>query len=142
MTVASLSEVLEIEQRAYEFPWTRGNFIDSLHAGYLARLLSARDGRLLGYFVAMSGFEEMHLLNLTVAPPFQGQGHALRMLDTLCQLARERAALQLWLEVRVSNARARALYERYGFQAAGMRKGYYPALEGRREDAIVMSLPL
>ncbi|TCP08112.1 ribosomal protein S18-alanine N-acetyltransferase [Caldimonas thermodepolymerans] len=141
MTVASLNEVLPIEQAAYEFPWTRGNFIDSLHAGYAALLLRGAGNELLGYFLAMSGVDEMHLLNLTVAPAHQGSGHALYMLDALQALARSRHAAQLWLEVRVSNARARHLYERYGFRNVGLRKGYYPAAQGR-EDAIVMSLSL
>ncbi|AKJ27613.1 ribosomal protein S18-alanine N-acetyltransferase [Caldimonas brevitalea] len=143
MTVASLREVLPVEQAAYEFPWTRGNFIDSLHAGYDAQLLMRDDGTLIGYFVAMAGVDEMHLLNLTVTPSFQRQGHALRLLDALCDLARsERGAHQLWLEVRVSNLRARAVYDRYGFRSVGLRRGYYPAAAGRREDAIVMSLGL
>lgn len=142
MTVSSLTAVLAVEHQAYEFPWTRGNFVDSLHAGYLARLLYSADGVLLGYFVAMPGFEEMHLLNLTVAPAHQRRGHALHLLDTLQGMARDSGARQLWLEVRVSNARARTLYDRYGFRTVGQRKGYYPACEGRREDAIVMSLTL
>ena len=142
MTVAALAEVLPVEQAAYEFPWTRGNFIDSLHAGYPAQTLRAPGDELLGYFVAMSGVDEMHLLNITVAPAHQGRGHALFMLDAVQALARERHAAQLWLEVRVSNARARQVYERYGFRNVGLRKGYYPAAQGLREDAIVMSLGL
>lgn len=142
MTVAALAEVLPVEQAAYEFPWTRGNFIDSLHAGYPAHVLRSAGGELLGYFVAMSGVEEMHLLNITVAPVHQGRGHALFMLDAVQALARRRHAEQLWLEVRVSNARARQVYERYGFRNVGLRKSYYPAAQGLREDAIVMSLSL
>ncbi|MCM5678543.1 ribosomal protein S18-alanine N-acetyltransferase [Schlegelella sp. S2-27] len=142
MTVAALAEVLPVEQAAYEFPWTRGNFIDSLHAGYPAQVLRAPGAKLLGYFVAMSGVDEMHLLNITVAPAHQGCGHALFMLDAVQALARERHAEQLWLEVRVSNARARRIYERYGFRNVGLRKSYYPAAQGLREDAIVMSLGL
>src|SRR5205814_623755 len=72
MTVPLLDAVLAIEVQAYTFPWTRGNFVDSLAANYLARVLLADDGELIGYFVAMQGFEEMHLLNLTVAAHHQG----------------------------------------------------------------------
>lgn len=142
MTVTALTEVLPVEQAAYEFPWTRGNFIDSLHAGYPAQVLRDDRAGLLGYFVAMSGVDEMHLLNITVAPAHQGRGHALYMLDAVQALARSRSAEQLWLEVRVSNMRARKVYERYGFRSVGLRKGYYPAAMGLREDAIVMSLAL
>lgn len=140
-----LDAVLLIERGAYEFPWTRGNFVDSLRAGYDMQVLwsvcGARSDR-VGYFVAMVGVDEMHLLNLTVSPAHQGQGHARHMLDALARLALRRHAQQLWLEVREANARARQLYERYGFADVGRRRGYYPAAGGAREDAVVMSLPL
>lgn len=142
MTAAQLDAVLAIEAASYAFPWSRGNFVDSLAAGYAASVLYADDGVMLGYFVAMAGVDEMHLLNLTVAPAHQHRGHARFMLDALIALCRERHAEQLWLEVRESNARARAIYLQRGFSHVGVRKGYYPAPRGTREDAIVMSLPL
>lgn len=142
MTVKDLDEVLAIEVVSYSFPWTRGNFIDSLAAGYLAELRLDAQGECLGYSVAMPGFEEMHLLNLTVAPPFQRQGHGRAMLVQLCERARARGDHKLWLEVRQSNDTARRLYRQFGFDEVGGRKSYYPAPLGRREDAVVMSLAL
>lgn len=142
MTVGDLDEVVAVEASAYDFPWTRGNFIDSLAAGYLARVLRSPRGELVAYFIAMKGVDEMHLLNVTVAPAEQGQGFGRRMLDELVTLARSQGALRLWLEVRQSNERARGLYLRYGFRHIGVRRGYYPALHGKREDADVMSLDL
>ena len=142
MTVQQLDAVLAIEVQAYTFPWTRGNFIDSIAAGYLARTLVADDGELIGYFVAMPGFEEMHLLNLTVSAPHEGRGHARRMLAELYALSSSFAASAVWLEVRESNARARALYLREGFSEAGQRRDYYPAPAGRREDAVLMTRSL
>jgi ribosomal-protein-alanine N-acetyltransferase len=146
MTVQQLDAVLAIELSAYAFPWTRGNFIDSLAAGYTAQVLHGAQGELLGYFIAMEGVEELHLLNITVAPAAQGQGHARFMLDELRGLARERGAHQIWLEVRESNLRARAIYEHYGYTHIGVRRGYYPASPSThphgREDAMVMSLQL
>jgi ribosomal-protein-alanine N-acetyltransferase len=139
ITFDLLDAVLAIEVEAYTFPWTRGNFIDSIAAGYITRALQAADGTLLGYFVAMPGFEEMHLLNITVAPRHQGQGHARTLLAHLYAISREAVAAAVWLEVRESNARARALYLREGFVEAGRRRGYYPAPQGEREDAILMS---
>jgi ribosomal-protein-alanine N-acetyltransferase len=139
ITVELLDAVLAIEVQAYTFPWTRGNFIDSIAAGYLARALVAVDGELVGYFVAMPGFDEMHLLNLTVSPLHEGRGHARRMLAELRALSTSFAAAAIWLEVRESNARARALYARDGFAEAGMRRDYYPAPQGRREDAVLMT---
>jgi ribosomal-protein-alanine N-acetyltransferase len=139
MTLSRLDEVLTIEQAAYEFPWTRGNFIDSLAARYLAEVLVA-DGGVVGYFVAMGGLDEMHLLNLTVAPAWQGRGHGRAMLDALVGHCRTRHDRTLWLEVRESNLRARAIYADYGFGEVGLRRGYYPAPHGQREHAVVMSL--
>lgn len=142
MDDADLEAVMSIERAAYEFPWTRGNFLDSLRAGYLARTLWGDGTALIGYFVALPGVDELHLLNLSVAPVLQGRGHARYMLDELRAVAAARRAQQLWLEVRISNARARLLYERYGFRNVGLRRGYYPARGRQREDAVVMSLQI
>ena len=97
---------------------------------------------LIGYFVAMKGVDEVHLLNITVAPAFQGQGWAPLMLEALSGWSRGQNAQWLWLEVRASNLRALAIYERQGFRRVGVRKGYYPAEGNAREDAVVMSLRL
>ncbi len=142
MTAAHVESVMTIEVAAYAFPWSRGNFIDSLAAGYPAHVLQGGRGELLGYFVAMGGVDEMHLLNITVAPAAQGRGHARVLIDALLALCRAQRARELWLEVRASNARARALYAHLGFAQVGVRKGYYPAPFGRREDAVVMSLKI
>ncbi|MDB5860005.1 MAG: ribosomal-protein-alanine acetyltransferase-like protein [Ramlibacter sp.] len=140
MNEANLDEVVAIERAAYAHPWTRGNFADSLRSGYQAQLLYAGD-TLLGYFVAMKGVDEVHLLNITVAPSCQGQGWGRVMLDALAIWSRGQGAQWLWLEVRTSNARAQEVYLRYGYRRVGERKSYYPA-DGGREDAIVMSFKL
>jgi [ribosomal protein S18]-alanine N-acetyltransferase len=145
MTPTWLDAVLRVEQSAYSQPWTKGNFNDSLNAGYQAQLLTAGnppEATLLGYFVAMKGVDEVHLLNITVAPEHQRQGWARVMLDALAIWSRGQGAQWLWLEVRVSNARAKAVYESYGFRHVGTRRSYYPAGASGREDAVVMSLPL
>ena len=141
MTLAQLDAVVAVEKAAYEFPWTRGNFIDALAAGYDAQVLT-HETQLLGYFIVMAGVDEMHLLNITVAPDAHGRGHARFMLGEIVTLCRRAAAKKLWLEVRGSNLRARAIYRRFGFDDIGLRKGYYPAPQGQREDAIVMGLPI
>ncbi|MEO8653114.1 MAG: ribosomal protein S18-alanine N-acetyltransferase [Ramlibacter sp.] len=140
MTEARLDEVVRLESRVYPHPWTRGNFADSLRSGYQAQLLVA-DGQLLGYFVAMKGVDEVHLLNITVAPEHQGQGWGRTMLDALVLWSRSQNVQWLWLEVRAGNARAQRIYEQHGYRRVGERKSYYPA-GGRREDAVVMSLKL
>jgi ribosomal-protein-alanine N-acetyltransferase len=140
MTESRLDDVLPIECSAYEHPWSAGNFADSLRAGYEAQMLCAGKD-VLGYFVAMKGVDEVHLLNLTVAPSWQGQGWGRLMLDALATWSRRQGAQWLWLEVRAGNLRAQNVYERSGFRRVGQRKAYYPAAKGR-EDAIVMSLKL
>jgi ribosomal-protein-alanine N-acetyltransferase len=140
MRPADVDAVMAIESRVYPFPWSRGNFIDSLAAGYVAFLLRRRgEADLVGYCVAMAGAGEMHLLNITVAPDAQRQGHARFMLDRLLERCRDAGALRLWLEVRESNAGARTAYGRLGFREEGVRPGYYPAAHGRRESAVLMS---
>ena len=139
---ADLDAVLAIEARCYDFPWTRGNFIDSLAAGYLALALVVRGGALAGYLMAMRGVGEMHLLNLTVAPEWQGRGLASQLLGALEQTCRDEVLPLIWLEVRSSNQRARAIYRRRGFHEVGQRRGYYPAALGQREDAVVMRAAL
>jgi ribosomal-protein-alanine N-acetyltransferase len=141
LSEARLDEVLSIEFQAYAHPWSRGNFTDSIRAGYQAQLLVA-DDTILGYFVAMKGVDEVHLLNITVAPSLQSQGWGRSMLDALTLWARGQAAQWLWLEVRKSNHRAEGIYERHGFRRVGERKSYYPAAGGLREDAVVMSMKL
>jgi ribosomal-protein-alanine N-acetyltransferase len=140
MTESRLDEVVAIERRAYRQPWTRGNFSDSLRSGYQAQLLCAGDV-ILGYFVAMQGVDEVHLLNITVDPQYQHHGWGRVLLDALALWARSQRAQWLWLEVRTSNARAQHIYQRYGYRRVGERKNYYPADHGR-EDAIVMSYKL
>jgi [ribosomal protein S18]-alanine N-acetyltransferase len=140
MSMADLDRVMAIEVQAYPFPWTRGNLIDSLAAGYVAEVLLDPDAALVGYFVAMRGVDELHLLNLTVAPHRQGQGHGRRLLAAVEARAREGRLARLWLEVRVSNERAQQMYRSRGFVQSGLRRGYYPAPGSRREDAVVMSL--
>jgi ribosomal-protein-alanine N-acetyltransferase len=141
LTEARLDEVVAAETRAYEHPWTRGNFSDSLRSGYQGQVLRANE-TLLGYFVAMRGVDEVHLLNITVVPEYQGQGWGRLMLDAIAIWSRGQGAQWLWLEVRAGNERAQRIYRRHGFRRVGERKAYYPAAQGKREDAVVMSLKL
>ena len=140
MRVPDLTEVMAIERQAYPVPWTHGNFVDSLAAGYPAEVLRGPRAELLGYWVAMPGVDEMHLLNITVSPAWRGRGLAVAMLDRLVDACRHDGLTQLWLEVRLSNERARDVYRRYGFAEVGRRRAYYPVPQGPREDALLMSL--
>lgn len=141
MVLADLDTVMAVEVRAYSHPWSRGNFVDSLVAGYLAEVMVAPDAQVCAYFVAMPGVDELHLLNVTVAPECQSAGLGRQLLQVVQQHGRDRGLTSLFLEVRHSNQRARDLYRRLGFAEIGVRKAYYPAAP-RREDAVVMRLPL
>lgn len=138
MGESDLETVIEIERRIYAFPWTLGNFRDSLRAGYSCWV--CRGGAdLLGYAVSMLAAGEAHLLNLTIDTPFQRQGHGGRLLRHVIGNARDYGAQVLFLEVRPSNAAGLALYARHEFRRVGQRRDYYPA-QGGREDALVLAL--
>lgn len=139
MTEANLDTVLKIEFAAFSHPWTRGIFLDSLKS-YECWVMCMGDQQ-IGHGVLQVIGDEAHLLNITVTPPSQGRGLGLRLLDFLMKRAHERGARECFLEVRASNAGAYRLYERYGFNEVGRRRGYYPGVGGR-EDALVMACPL
>ena len=141
MRPQDLPEVLAVEEVAYAFPWTHGNFIDSLRAGHSAWTMRDSSGNLIGYAVVMIALDEAHLLNLTVAPACQRFGFGWRMLEAMAENARGYGARTMLLEVRPSNSAAQQMYTRYGFVRIGTRRGYYPARDGR-EDAIVMRVSL
>jgi [ribosomal protein S18]-alanine N-acetyltransferase len=140
MAESDLDSVLRIERAIYDFPWTRGNFRDSLRAGYSCWAARA-EGELIGYAVMMLAAGEAHLLNLSVAAARQRRGHGRAFLAHLLAAARDHGARVLFLEVRPSNAAAQRLYATFGFEQIGVRRGYYPA-HGGREDALVFSINL
>ncbi len=138
MKVTDIEDVVAIECDAYPFPWTRGNFLDSLDSGYEAWVLRDNEDCLLAYFLLMYVVEEVHLLNITVRPDVQGLGLGSKLLDKVIALARDAAMPAVLLEVRPSNQHALAVYQHLGFVQIGVRKNYYPAAGATREDAIVM----
>jgi [ribosomal protein S18]-alanine N-acetyltransferase len=140
MRAADLADVLAIESAIYTHPWTRGNFEDSMRAGYECRSFWI-DGALVGYFVLMVAAGEAHLLNLSIAASRQRSGHGNTLLREAASIARARGARNVFLEVRPSNRAAQALYLRFGFRKIAVRRGYYPAHAGR-EDALVLTLAL
>jgi ribosomal-protein-alanine N-acetyltransferase len=142
MQEADLAEVLDLEQTVYPHPWSMANFIDSLASGYQAWVLRDTSGELLGYFLLMAIVDEAHLLNVAVSAERQGQGLGRFLLNQAVACARGLGMESVLLEVRPSNTRALEIYQRYGFQTIGKRKGYYPAANQQREDAIVMRFGL
>jgi ribosomal-protein-alanine N-acetyltransferase len=140
MTEADLDAIMEIEPHIYSHPWSRGNFSDSLVSGYSAWVLL--DGvKIIGYALMMMVLDEAHLLNLSVAKAYQKQGLGRLLLEHMITIAKKHAAANMFLEVRPSNISAIALYENMGFNEMAVRRGYYPAHNGR-EDAVLMGLAL
>jgi len=140
LTLADLDAVMEIESRAYDFPWTQGIFRDCLRVGYCCWCCE-NDGIIQGYGVMSAAAGESHILNLTVRPELQRQGIGSMLLKHFLHLARRHGADTLMLEVRPSNRKAISLYEKLGFNEIGVRRNYYPAEDGR-EDALLLALSL
>jgi len=140
MAVADLDVVEAVERMVYTHPWTRGNFTDSLTAGYHCHVMEC-DNRIVGYCVMMIAVDEAHLLNLSIAAPLQRRGLGSELLGFGIKLARDCDARSIYLEVRASNIAALALYKRYGFAEIGVRRAYYPAHTGR-ENAVTMEMKL
>ena len=140
MQMADLDAVMAIEPTIYTHPWTRGNFSDSINSGYSAWVLEANQ-TIIGYALLMMVLDEAHLLNLSVAKQQQKQGLGRYLLEHMLQIAKNHKAANMFLEVRPSNISAIALYENMGFCEMAVRRGYYPALNGR-EDAVLMGLAI
>ena len=140
MLPADLDGVVAVEHEVFLFPWTRGNFSDSLNAGYHCRVLE-QSGHIFGYGVMTIGADEAHLLTLSIAAGWQRQGWGEKLLQQFICIAREHHAKSMFLDVRESNRAAAKLYERIGFRNIAKRKDYYPAMGGR-EDSLVMELML
>lgn len=140
MQLADLDAIMAIEPLIYPYPWTRGNFSDSLQAGYSAWVL-LRDSKIIGYALMMLVLDEAHLLNLSIAKAYQKQGLGRCLLQHMLSQAKAQQAANVFLEVRMSNASAIALYENTGFNEMAIRRGYYPAVNGR-EDAVLMGLAI
>jgi ribosomal-protein-alanine N-acetyltransferase len=140
MHASDLELIMSIEPHLYSHPWTLGNFVDSLQSGYSAWVLEKGE-EIVGYALQMMVLDEAHLLNLSIAKPYQKQGLGRKLLEHMIEIAKNHHAVHMFLEVRPSNVSAIALYENMGFNEMAIRRGYYPAAVGR-EDAILMGLAL
>lgn len=140
MQLADLDSIMAIENVIYSHPWTRGNFSDSLNAGYSCWVFEDDDD-IVGYSVVMLAADEAHLLNISIASDWQGLGLGRKLLEHMMEIARSHGALHMFLEVRVSNTIAVRLYEKMGFNEMAIRRNYYPSHVGR-EDAILMGIAL
>ena len=148
MNMDDLDAIMRIEPTIYSHPWTRGNFSDSLNSGYSSWVLYDNTGdqdKIIGYALMMMVLDEAHLLNISVAKSHQKQGLGKLLLNHMMQKARSHGAANMFLEVRVSNTSAIALYENVGFNEMAIRRAYYPTNspeKNGREDAVLMGLAL
>jgi len=133
-----VAAVAAIEAEVYLFPWSAGNFFDSLLSGYRCIGAWAAD-ELVSYAVVMTALDEAHLLNLAVASKWQRQGIGAAMLTNVIDEMRRQPVEMIYLEVRPTNLAGLTLYESFGFNQLGLRRDYYPALTGR-EDALFLGL--
>ena len=140
MRSADLVTVIAVEESAYTHPWSQGILRDCLRVGYSCWVCEL-GGEIVGHVVMSVAVGEAHLLNICVAPEWQGRGVGRRLLRRMLRIAGECEADTMFLEVRASNGCARALYESEGFGEIGRRRGYYPTLHAR-EDAIVYAKAL
>jgi ribosomal-protein-alanine acetyltransferase len=142
MAEADLAYVAALEHEIHAAPWSLGNFRDALAAGYGATV-GERDGRILAFGVMTLGPGEAQLLNLSVVPDARRRGLGGALLERFIDDARRAGAEQMFLEVRISNAPAIALYEVAGFEPVGRRHAYYPETSRSvSEDALVMRCTL
>lgn len=140
MNAHDVPAVAALEASVQEFPWSQGNFTDSIASGHSVKVCR-QGGDLVGFSVTMNVLDEAHLLNVAVAKGYQGRGHGAFMMLDVMETAVHNGATVLFLEVRPSNQRALALYQHLGFVQVGLRKAYYPATHGR-EDALVLQRKL
>ena len=140
MRAADLAEVAQLEKELYAFPWSIGNFRDSVSAGYDCWTV-AHGEAVIGYAILMIALDEAHLLNFAVAGEWQNQGIGRVFLRHMVEVARVAGCQIVYLEVRPSNLAARHLYRLTGFQQIAIRPEYYPA-PGGREDALFLGLSL
>ena len=140
MTEFDLDDVMSIEARIYDFPWTRQIFYDCLRVGYVSHVCEL-DNKLAGYCVMSTGASEAHILNLSIAQDYRRRGLGQRLLGHMLDTAKLHNVGTVFLEVRPSNDGAIALYDKMGFNQIGTRRDYYPAKVGR-EDAIILAISL
>jgi len=139
MEYKDLDAVLDLEQKCFDVPWTRGMFEDELFNPSAVYLVAEDDGKVCGYAGMWKIIDEGHITNLAVHPDYRGKGYGKMLIQSLISYSRGNGISAITLEVRKSNIPAITLYESFGFDRAGLRKNYYP---NNNEDAIIMWLYL
>lgn len=137
LTADVIPDVLAIENRVNTAPWSEKAFLNELQNPQSIFRLARLDGAVIGYAGIWRVVDEAHVTTIAIAPEQQRQGYGARLLREVLSVAKDEGLACSTLEVRASNEAAIRLYERFGYQIAARRKGYYP---DNREDAVVMWL--
>ena len=143
MTPADVPAVLSIDREAFETPWTAEGFLECLAGGSRCRVAFAgKPDDVAGYCITHQALDEAEVYTIAVRRDYRRQGVGRALLREALEAARLNAARVIFLEVRITNASARALYESEAFQQVGLRRGYYKKADGSREDAVLMAREL
>lgn len=135
MEAEHIPQILDLERRCFSDPWSEALFRQELENERSRYTVLLKEGRVIGYLGFWQIFDEGHILNIAIAPEYQGQHFSDILMQDMMQYAAERDIPHLTLEVREGNLPARALYRKYGFYEAGIRKEYYSAPV---ENAVIM----
>lgn len=151
MQFTDLPAMFSIEMAAHEHPWTFGQMRDSWENQHPAWVVCDtqkmhtilgseidRQSAVKGYLIVMRMVDEIHILNMSVVPQYQGKGLSSLLWQTLLQYGKTQGINHFMLEVRVSNLQAQRVYRHFGFTEIARRKNYYPAANQQREDALIM----
>lgn len=140
VTQERYDDAFKLQEVCHAFPWSRGQFYDCLTPPYFSYQVIYQ-GKVIGYYVGLHVSVEITLMDIGIAPEHRGRGLGKALLKHFLRESNKLQAEEAWLEVRVSNHAAIALYQQMGFEEIERRKDYYPAENGS-EDALIMRLIL
>ncbi len=136
MTIKDLDRVMEIERESFPLPWSKESYLGELSNTYASYRVCDAEGEIVGFGGIWVVFEEAHITNVAIAQDFRQRGMGKRLMRKLEEIARDKRAIRILLEVRPSNMAAQIMYNKLGFVPTGLRKGYY---SDNNEDAILMT---
>ena len=136
MTRDDVNAVYELSVACFSEPWSLDSIKQEVENPVASYFVAEQDGKIVGYSGLWHVLDEGEIINIAVSKQVRRQGIGALLLDKLLEEARQYALTVIRLEVRKSNEAAQSLYERYGFKAIAVRKGYY---HKPLEDAVIMS---
>ena len=138
MTFDDLDDVYEIDKDSFPVPWSKSSFEEELKNILATYFVAKIDGKVIGYLGSWMVIDECHITNIAVHSKYRRNGIASKLVQELLRYCNEHGISYILLEVRINNFAAQKLYETFGFQTDGIRKGYYKNPDGTYDDAILM----